>query len=109
MNESLIAKPSSDADELEIRCPFCNYSLRGSPSLCCPECGKRCPEPFRSIPWQRLFAWEQRTAGYEAWRFVRTLADAIVRYPRFLRKLGDRSARHIPIDRVGRLVCYFLN
>ena len=108
MNEQLKGKSSIDPGEREIQCPFCNYSLRGSPSLRCPECGKSCPEPFRSIPWKQLLAWEQRTARYEAWRFVRTLADAIVRYPRFLRKLGDRRARHLPIDRVGRLAFYFL-
>lgn len=108
MNESLNSKPVIDTDGREIRCPFCSYSMRGSPSLRCPECGKSCPEPFRSIPWKQLLPWEQRTGRFEAWRFVRTLVDAIVRYPRFLRKLGDRRARDIPIDRVGRLACYFV-
>jgi hypothetical protein len=66
--------PSWDRITEDIRCPLCDYNLRGLPEPRCPECGFRFEWPDLLDPARRIhpFVFEHHPER-GAWSFTRTL------------------------------------
>lgn len=73
-------------------CLYCGYSLVGSVSPRCPECGNRIPDKdITFLPWERI------KDGNLPLRFARTLLEGALRPRRLFQHLRERS--EIPIMR----------
>src|SRR5688572_1004938 len=95
--------PDWSALREDVRCPLCEYDLRGLAEPRCPECGYRFDWPDLTDPERRrhpyLFEHHPRR---NAWSFVRTMAGGL-RPARFWSSLKPSQP-----SRPGRLVLYWL-
>ena len=84
--------PPSNTTSPVTYCLYCGYSLVGSVSPRCPECGNRIPDKdITFLPWERI------KDGNLLLRFARTLLDGALRPRRLFQHLRERS--EIPIIR----------
>ena len=85
--------PPSNTTSPVTYCLYCGYSLVGSVSPRCPECGMRIPETkgITFLPWERI------KDGNLPLRFARTLLEGALRPRRLFQHLRERS--EIPIMR----------
>ena len=91
----------SEGDDL--RCPLCDYDLRGLIEPCCPECGFRFDWADITDPAKRLHPYLfEHHPRHNAWSFVRTMAGGL-RPNRFWSLLKPSQP-----SRPGRLVLYWL-
>ena len=88
----------STATSSVVYCLYCGYSLVGSVSSRCPECGNRIPatKDITFLPWERI------KDGNLPLRFARTLLDGALRPRRMFQHLRERS--QIPVIRTRELL-----
>src|SRR5207244_1502145 len=86
-----------------VLCPYCEYDLRASTTLICPECGREVPLSLREESSNRGLPWEQSAhRSTFLGRYLRTLSFALRHYIQYLKLLGAREGQ--PIRRQWRFL-----